>query len=92
MALPLPYPVGTRVVFVQDVERYDHFIVPAGTTGTVTGDGAEGFGAHIKVDGEVPGLTDDSVWQGELHWSAEDEAERVEEGSELPFVAVAKEE
>lgn len=78
------YGVGTRVMFRHDTDRYPHFIVPAGTEGTVTWE--ERGDMLVQIDGEVPGLTDSEEWQGEFQWYPSNGDE-----GEPPFVAITKE-
>lgn len=61
---------GDAVVFLCDEERYPHFVVPKGTTGVVldAGWGGDPDAFLVKVDGEVPGLTDNEEWCGEYQW------------------------
>ncbi len=68
------FPVGTRVRFVVDDERFPHFIVPAGTTGTVTEASRDGMLIH--VDQFVEGLTDSEEWAGEFQWMPFDDYDR----------------
>jgi hypothetical protein len=80
---------GTRVVFVDDVERYPHFIIRAGTTGIVIEAQPDaGYSETmylVKVDEEVPGLSDDEEWQGEFCYIREDyDCDR----GVLPFASV----
>jgi hypothetical protein len=60
------FPVGTRVVFTEDSDRFPDFVVPRGTTGVVSDSCPDGV--LVKVDGDVPGLTDSSEWRGEFQW------------------------
>lgn len=61
--------VGTRVVLTGPVERYPHFIAPAGATGVVT-DETRGV-LSVRMDEHLPGAED---WDNEIVWdcSAED--------------------
>lgn len=54
----------TRVKFRHDVDRYPHFIVPAGALGTVVDVGDAQIFA-VKMDEQVPGAED---WENECHW------------------------
>ncbi|MFI5298207.1 MAG: hypothetical protein ACHREM_08930 [Polyangiales bacterium] len=68
-AAEFPYrdwPVGTRVIFSENAERYPHFTVPKGTTGTVVS--SDRWGVSVHVDGRVPGLTGHSEWKGDFQW------------------------
>jgi hypothetical protein len=60
------FPKGARVVFHEDADRYPHCVVPKGTTGTVSDSCPDGV--LVKVDGDVPGLTDSAEWEGEFQW------------------------
>ena len=54
------YPLGARVLFLFDVDRFPHFIVPAGTPATVVG--SEDSIIVVRVSDAAPsisGLTDD---------------------------------
>jgi hypothetical protein len=62
------WPVGTKVQFVEDVERYPHFTIPAGVTGVVVHGTNEGIG--VRVDQVVEGLTDNAEWEGVFLWDA----------------------
>jgi len=64
-------PLGTRVRFTTCEERYPCFIVPEGSTGTVT-DVSEHC-MWIKIDQDIPGLSDSPEWHGEMSWSSDDE-------------------
>ncbi len=59
-ALPKP---GTRVRLTCDVDRYPHFQVIRGSTGTVTEATEEVF--SVRIDVPIPGAED---WHNELHW------------------------
>lgn len=60
-------PAGTRVVLTQDVERYPHFIAPAGSTGTVVDLGDDTIFA-VRLDEHLPGAEE---WHNEVHWSSD---------------------
>jgi hypothetical protein len=60
------FPLGTRVRFVREDDRYPHFIVPRGTTGMVTEVSRDGLLIH--VDQFVEGLSDSEEWRGEYQW------------------------
>lgn len=66
--LPLAmFPVGTKVRFKGPLERYPHFTVPDGTMGEVVDSDEEFERLVVKVTStEVPGLTDDPEWKGEV--------------------------
>lgn len=54
---------GTRVRFVREVERYPHFVVPEGRTGTVTvSDDNE---IRVRLDEALEGADE---WADEVHW------------------------
>jgi len=57
------FPVGTRVVFTEDAERYPNFVVPAGTTGLVIANDDE-YGLVVRTDQFIAGLTDNAAWGG----------------------------
>ena len=63
------FPVGTRVHFIESDDRFPHFVVPAGTTGTVTE--ATRDGLLIHVDQCIEGLTDSEEWDGDYQWFAD---------------------
>lgn len=77
------FPVGTRVIFTADTDRFPHFIVPEGTTGTVTV--SDEWGVWVKVDAFIDGLSNSRDWQGEFHFSPNDQ----DLGEPPPFQAVA---
>jgi hypothetical protein len=55
--------VGDRVRFTQSVDRFPHFIVPRGATGTVT---SEDLGViWIRVDQQIRGA---EPWENEVSW------------------------
>lgn len=68
------FPVGTRVHFVALDDRYPHFVVPVGTTGTVTE--ATRDGILIHVDQDIEGLTDSEEWAGDYQWFPGDDYDR----------------
>ncbi len=76
-------PVGTRVLFAADVERFPFFIISRGVTATVT-DSREGV-VWMHVDQRVEGLSDNPEWEGDFQW---DEA-AWDEG-DAPFVITSK--
>lgn len=65
--------IGTAVEFVSEVERYPHFVVPAGTTGTVRYKGP--YNVVVKVDQRIKGLTDSKEWRGEVELESHELAE-----------------
>lgn len=70
-ALMAAFPVGARVRFVEEVERFPLFIVRAGMRGTIVESEAEGV--YIKLDEALEGLRDDDEWGGRVqylhdHW------------------------
>lgn len=54
---------GERVVFVRDVDRYPDFLVPKGTTGTVTRYSEEEV--WVRLDAPMPGA---EQWDNQVHW------------------------
>lgn len=56
--------VGTKVRLRRDVERYPHFIAPAGATGTVVDIGDDTIFA-VRMDERIPGA---GTWDNEVHW------------------------
>lgn len=54
---------GTKVRFVRDVERYPHFVVPEGRTGTVTVSDEKVI--RVKLDEALDGAGE---WENEVHW------------------------
>lgn len=73
------FPIGTRVRFKRDEERYPSFSVPAGTTGTVTESNQSAL--YVRVDEFVEGLSDSTEWWGEFAYTPED----AEHDDEAPF-------
>lgn len=61
------FEVDTRVRLKVDVDRYPHFIAPAGITGTVVDD--SGGVLSVRMDEEVPGAEE---WSNELVFSVRD--------------------
>lgn len=57
------FPLGTRVRLRRDVERFPHFIAPAGATGTVSYVDREMTAVHM--DEPIPGCED---WENEIMW------------------------
>lgn len=78
MALGAPAE-GERVIFIEAVERYPHFTIPAGTTGEVVY--MDDRTVTVATDQFIPGLSDDSSWEG-FDWYFEDWAS----GATCPFV------
>lgn len=62
---------GTRVRLRHDVDRYPHFIAPAGALGTVVDIGDESILA-VVLDDYLPGAQD---WANEVHWSVDGDDE-----------------
>lgn len=63
---------GSRVRLKQDIERFPHFFVPAGATGTVScADDDATF--WVRMDEHIEGA---ECWDNEIHFSPE-----YEEGS-----------
>lgn len=77
------YPVGTRVRFTLDVDRYPSFVVPEHTTGTVVYASRDGMLIH--VDQFVEGLSDDDEWSGDFQWNPDDQ----EDGNPPPFEVIS---
>lgn len=75
------FPEGTRVRFKWNEERFPHFIVPEGTTGTVVDASEESSAVFVRVDQFVAGLSDNFEWRGEFAYSWED----AEHDDEVPF-------
>ena len=73
------FPIGTRVRFTRDEERYPSFSVPEGTTGTVTESNQSAL--YVRVDEFVEGLSDSLEWWGEFSYTPED----AEHDDEAPF-------
>lgn len=68
MGAPSDLPaVGSRWRLKHDVDRFPHFVAPAGATGTVT----DTYGAHIslKLDEHLPGA---ETWENEVVWTDAD--------------------
>jgi hypothetical protein len=61
--LPLP-DIGARFRLVRDVDRYPHFICPAGSCGTVTDTTAGNI--SLRMDEYLPGAEE---WANEILWS-----------------------
>lgn len=61
------FPEGTRVRTRGSVERYPHFTVPAGATGTVIDVIPDAVA--VKMDRHIPGCED---WSNEVVWQIED--------------------
>jgi len=59
---------GTRVLLVEDVERYPHFIAPAGATGAVVESTDEVL--CVRLDEPLAGAEE---WDNEVMWTSEDE-------------------
>lgn len=66
MAAPLP--AGTRVALRHDVDRYPHFLAPAGATGEVLDIGDPDVFA-VVLDETLPGAED---WDNAILWSLRD--------------------
>lgn len=78
---------GARVRTTRELDRYPHFIVEAGSVGTVVDVGDPTLFA-VKLDDEVPGADD---WGNEVHWSngdsPHDDLELVDEQPADPHAA-----
>ncbi len=59
--------VGTRVRLRRTVERYPHFSIEGGATGTITEAGE--WLISLKMDEHIPGAEE---WDNELCWYPED--------------------
>lgn len=57
-------PIGARVTLRHAIDRYPHFIAPAGSTGTVVDIGDPNIYA-VRMDETLPGAED---WSNEVHW------------------------
>jgi hypothetical protein len=62
--------VGARVLFVDQLDRYPHFTVPAGATGIVTQSDLDIY--TVKVDQTIPGAEE---WNNEVIWQVSDDEE-----------------
>lgn len=63
---------GAQVRFSSDLDRYPHFVVPAGTLGTVFSAAADLVLVRIRPDmPEIFGLTDDAEWDNEVQFLPE---------------------
>ena len=60
----LTYPVGTRVRLKHDVDRFPHFIAPAGSLGKLIDVGEPGL-VVMQLDKPLPGAEE---WRNEIHW------------------------
>lgn len=59
--------VGQRVVFLDRVDRYPHFVVPAGATGVlIKYDPTDSI--RVRLDYLLPGAEE---WRNEVHWTVE---------------------
>lgn len=56
--------VGARVALTHDVERYPHFVAPAGAVGTVVDHGDPNLYA-VRLDELLEGAEE---WANEVHW------------------------
>src|SRR5262245_528519 len=56
--------VGSRVRLRHDVDRFPHFLAPAGLVGTVVDVGDRTIYA-VRFDREIEGAEE---WQNEIHW------------------------
>jgi len=61
-----PFRIGTRVRLRHAVDRFPHFLAPAGGLGTVT---QEEEVLTVKLDEHLPGAED---WDNEVLWSLRD--------------------
>lgn len=59
--------VGSRAMLRHEVERFPHFLIDGGATGTIT-EATESLIA-LKMDEFVPGA---EAWDNELCWTQED--------------------
>lgn len=67
------FTVGARVFTVALVDRYPHFLIPSGKTGTVT-EAYDGL-IRVRMDEHVPGAEE---WDNEVVWDPQDEPDRGE--------------
>lgn len=65
------FPIGSRVRLRHDVDRFPHFVAPAGALGTVV-DPPEPDGTAVRLDEIVEGADD---WDNEIHWVNGDDPE-----------------
>lgn len=72
---------GDRVVLARAVERYPHFLAPAGLTGEVVV--AEPELVSVRMDERLPGA---EAWENEIEWG-EGLSERA--GEDLEVLAAA---
>jgi hypothetical protein len=79
----LPKP-GARFQVVCTVDRFDHFIVEAGATGTVV-DADENV-VSLHMDEFVPGA---EPWDNEIVWTVEDDYDEHGQPARTPSVAAA---
>jgi hypothetical protein len=56
---------GSRVELVVDVDRYPHFVAPAGSTGTVVDHGDPQIVLAVRLDEPLAGAEE---WDNEVHW------------------------
>lgn len=59
--------VGARVRLKEDVDRFPHFIAPAGATGTISG--IEAGITWVKMDEHIPGAEE---WDNEIQFLHEE--------------------
>lgn len=67
------YCKGDKVVFEQEVDRYPHFVVPAGASGTVVHSDSELL--SVEVDTHVAGAEE---WDNCVHWYDTDDGDGIE--------------
>jgi len=78
-------PVGTRARLRHEIERFPHFLIDEGATGTVVE--ASATLIALRMDEFVPGAEE---WDNELCWTDEDAAFFAEPGApEERWVAAA---
>lgn len=65
---------GDRVRLIHDVDRYPHFIAPAGATGTVVDHGDPSIALAVRLDEILEGAEE---WENEVHWLDYDPCEDV---------------
>ena len=58
--------IGDRVELIVDVDRFPHFVAPAGSTGTVVDVGDSQIVLAVRLDEPVDGAED---WDNEVHWT-----------------------
>jgi hypothetical protein len=64
---------GARFILTSDVERYPHFIAPAGSKGTITTFAPDEINGEIglRLDEHLPGAEE---WDNEVCWYRHDQS------------------